>query len=193
MEILECIKTRRSHRKFSDQIVEDKKIEKIIEAGRYAPSGNNNQTCHFIVITNKEVLMKLKNLVQEEFSKMEIVDGMYQSIINSINNATKGNYVFHYDAPLFIIVANKKGYGNAMADCSCALENMMLEANELELGSCWINQLRWLDENPRINEYLKTLGLLDDEIVCGSLSVGYVEKLNRTITKRTGNVVTFIK
>ena len=131
MEILECIKTRRSHRKFSDQIVEDKKIEKIIEAGRYAP--------------------------------------------------------------LFIIVANKKGYGNAMADCSCALENMMLEANELELGSCWINQLRWLDENPRINEYLKTLGLLDDEIVCGSLSVGYVEKLNRTITKRTGNVVTFIK
>ena len=167
MEILECIKTRRSHRKFSDQIVEDKKIEKIIEAGRYAPSGNNNQTCHFIVITN---------LVQEEFSKMEIVDGMYQSIINSINNAKKGNYVFHYNAPLFIIVANKKGYGNAMADCSCALENMMLEANELELGSCWINQLRWLDE-----------------IVCGSLSVGYVEKLNRTITKRTGNVVTFIK
>ena len=137
--------------------------------------------------------MKLKNLVQEEFSKMEIVDGMYQSIINSINNAKKGNYVFHYNAPLFIIVANKKGYGNAMADCSCALENMMLEANELELGSCWINQLRWLDENPRINEYLKTLGLLDNEIVCGSLSVGYVEKLNRTITKRTGNVVTFIK
>ena len=81
MEILECIKTRRSHRKFSDQIVEDKKIEKIIEAGRYAPSGNNNQTCHFIVITNKEVLMKLKNLVQEEFSKMEIVDGMYQLIM----------------------------------------------------------------------------------------------------------------
>ena len=160
MEILECIKTRRSHRKFSDQIVEDKKIEKIIEAGRYAPSGNNNQTCHFLVITNKEVLVELKNLVQEEFSKMEIVDGMYQSMINSINNAKRGNYVFHYDAPLFIIVANKKGYGNAMADCSCALENMMLEANEL---------------------------------VCGSLSVGYVEKLNRTITKRTGNVVTFIK
>lgn len=94
MEILECIKTRRSHRKFSDQIVEDKKIEKIIEAGRYAPSGNNNQTCHFIVITNKEVLMKLKNLVQEEFSKMEIVDGMYQSIINSINNAKKAIMYF---------------------------------------------------------------------------------------------------
>lgn len=70
---------------------------------------------------------------------------------------------------------------------------MMLEANELELGSCWINQLRWLADNSRINEYLKTLGLLDDEEVCGSLSVGYVEKINRTITKRTGNVVTFIK
>ena len=137
--------------------------------------------------------MELKNLVQDEFSKMEIVDGMYQSIVNAVNNAKKGNYAFHYDAPLFIIVANKKNYGNALADCSCALENMMLEANELELGSCWINQLRWLADNSRINEYLKTLGLLDDEEVCGSLSVGYVEKINRTITKRTGNVVTFIK
>ncbi|MFQ7171572.1 MAG: nitroreductase family protein [Thomasclavelia ramosa] len=166
-------------------------MEKIIEAGRYAPSGNNNQTCHFIVITNKE-FNEIKNLVQEEFSKMEIVDGMYQSIINSINNAKK--------AIMYFIIMHRyllswliKRLWKVMADCSCALENMMLEANELELGSCWINQLRWLDENPRINEYLKTLGLLDDEIVCGSLSVGYVEKLNRTITKRTGNVVTFIK
>lgn len=89
MEILECIKTRRSHRKFSNQVVEDKKIEMIIEAGRYAPSGNNNQTCHFIVVTNKEVLVELKNLVQDEFSKMEIVDGMYQSIVNAVNNAKK--------------------------------------------------------------------------------------------------------
>ena len=193
MNTYESILTRRSTRKYLNKPVSKELLEKIIETGRYAPSGNNNQTCHFLVITNKEVLVELKNLVQEEFSKMEIVDGMYQSMINSINNAKRGNYVFHYDAPLFIIVANKKGYGNAMADCSCALENMMLEANELELGSCWINQLRWLDENPRINEYLKTLGLLDNEIVCGSLSVGYVEKLNRTITKRTGNVVTFIK
>lgn len=73
MEILECIKTRRSHRKFSDQIVEDKKIEKIIEAGRYAPSGNNNQTCHFIVITNKEVLMKLKILCKKNLVKWKLL------------------------------------------------------------------------------------------------------------------------
>ena len=47
---------------------------------------------------------------------------------------------FHYGAPVYIVTANKMGYGNAMADSACALENMMIAANALDLGSCWINQ-----------------------------------------------------
>ncbi len=41
------------------------------------------------------------------------------------NAAKKGAYVFHYGAPVFIVTANKKSYGNAMADSACALENMI--------------------------------------------------------------------
>ena len=47
---------------------------------------------------------------------------MYVSLRNSINASKTANYVFHYNAPVFIVVANKKEYGNAMTDSVCALD-----------------------------------------------------------------------
>ena len=145
MDALEAILTRRSTRKYADEIPSKELIEKVIEAGRYAPSGHDNQTSHFIVFTDKAVLDELAALVQDEFAKMEEIDEMYISLKRYIVASKRGKFVFHYGAPVFISVSNKKGYGNAMADSACALENMMIAANALDLGSCWINQLHWLD------------------------------------------------
>lgn len=189
MDVLDCIKTRRSCRKFLDKAVEEEKINTVVEAGRYAPSGGNCQSAHFVVVKDRAILSDLADLVQKEFGKMQASDGMYISLVNSINKSKQGNYRFHYDAPVFIIVANRKNYGNAMADSACALQNMMLAANALELGSCWINQLHWLDDNEAIREYLKKLDIQDDETVCGALSLGYAENLNRTALERKGNKV----
>ena len=137
MEALTAISTRRSTRKYSSQIPGKELIEQVIAAGRYAPSGGNSQTTHMLVFTDKEMLKTLAELVQGEFAKMEITEGMYASLKFSVSASKKGGYIFHYNAPVFIVVANKKGYGNAMADSACALENMMIAANALDLGSCY--------------------------------------------------------
>jgi len=196
-KMLELIKSRRSTRKFTSEAVPDDMLGQIVEAGRFAPSGGNCQTTHFIVVKKPEVLAKLKELVQQEFSKMEVTPGMYKSIVNSINAAKRGDYAFHYDAPVLIITANQKDYGNNIADCSCALENMMLMANALDLGSCWINQLKWLNENPVILEYMNQLGMQENERVYGALAVGYPDTENglpvRTALPRSGNIVTVIE
>lgn len=194
MEALEAIYTRHSTRKFQNKMVPKELLNEVLEAGRYAPSGGNSQSTHFLVITKEEVLKELVELVKEEFAKMEVVEGMYPSIRNSIERSKKGDYIFHYDAPVLIVVANKKGYGNAMADSSCALENMMIAANALDLGSCWINQLHWLDENPTLRNYLEELGLKEDETITGGLSLGYSENElpERKPLLRTGNPVTWI-
>ena len=193
---LELIKSRRSTRKYKTDAVPEEKLNQIVEAGRYAPSGGNCQSTHFIVVKNKEVLAELANLVQQEFAKMEITTGLYKSIVNSINASKNGNYVFHYNAPVLIITANQKDYGNNIADCACALENMMLMANALDLGSCWINQLKWLNENPVILDYMKKLELDESERIYGALAVGYPDTANglpeREPLKRTGNKVTVI-
>ncbi len=196
MTTLEAIKTRRSTRRFSDKPVELEKLDKIVSAGRFAPSGGNSQTCHFIVIRNKDVLAKLAELAQSAFAQMEITEGMYKSIANSIRASKKGNYIFHYNPDTLIIVANQKDYGNNIADCACALENMMIAANELDLGSCWINQLKWLNEDKALLEYERTLGLEKNERIYGALAIGYADTEDglpcRKPLERIGNKVTYI-
>ena len=192
-EALELIRTRRSTRAYSDKPVKNELLEQLLEAGRYAPSGGNSQTTHFIVIENKEVLAELAELVQQEFAKMEATPGMYRSMASSITRSKAGGYVFHYNAPVLILTANQADYSNNIADCSCALENMMIMGNALDLGTCWINQLKWLNENEVITEYLKNLGLEENERVYAALAVGYPQaELNRTPLARTGNKVTKI-
>ena len=194
MEALEAIFTRRSTRRMKAELPPRELIERVIEAGRAAPSGANSQTTHFIVITKSAVLSELAALVQAEFAKMEADPDTYVSLRNSINAARKGNYVFHYHAPVLIVTANKKDYGNAIADSACALENMMIAANALDLGSCWINQLHWLTEHNAVHAYMKSLGLAEDETITGGLILGYgFDGLPmRTELKRTGNPVTWI-
>ena len=193
MDALEAIFTRRSTRKYSDRIPERDLIEKVIEAGRYAPSGSNSQTTHFMVLTDRELLTELALIVREEFARMEITEDLYISLKGSILASKKGHYWFHYQAPVLVVTANQKGYGNAVADSACALENMMIAANAMDLGSCWINQLHWLDEDPRIREFMQGLGLRDNETITGGLALGWPEGglPNRTVSGRKGNPVTW--
>ena len=197
MNTYEAIMTRRSTRNYKPDPVEYEKLQKIIEAGRFAPSGGNNQTNHFFVVTDKAVISKLAALAEKAFARMEISEDMYESLKKSISRSKAGGYVYSYNAPVLIIIANQKDYGNNIADCSVALENMMLEANELDLGSCWVNQLRWLNEDPELLDYLSDLGLKENERVYGAMILGYPDSTDgkpaRNALERKGNEVTFIE
>lgn len=196
MNVLELFVTRRSTRAFRDAPIEQEKLDQILEAGRHAPSGGNNQTTHLLVIRDKAVLAELAKLVKEEFAKMEVTEGMYKSMANSIRASKGEKYIFHYDPAVLILTANRADYSNNIADCACVLENMMVMANALDLGSCWINQLKWLNENEPVTAYLRTLGLAQGERVYGAVSIGYAKTEDglpsRKPLPRTGNPVTFI-
>lgn len=196
MNTHEAIRTRRSTRKYRPEAVEDDKLEKILAAGRVAPCGGNSQTTHFLMIRNQQVLRELATLVRESFAKMEIRPDMCKALQAAISASKKGHSAFHFNAPILIVAANKIGYGNAMADCACAVENMLLAANDLDLGSCWVNQLRWLDEDAAAREYMMKLGLAADETICASMVVGKPDTKdglpNRSERKITGNPVTYI-
>ena len=194
MDAMEAILTRRSTRKMKPDLPPRELIEKVIEADRAAPSGSNSQTTHLIVITSRAVLSELAAVVQDAFAAMEIGQDAYVSLRHSVSAAKKGGYVFHYGAPVLIVTANRKNYGNAMADSACALENMMIAANALDLGSCWINQLHWLDEDESVRACMESLGLGPDETITGGLILGYGwDGLPvRGELGRTGNPVTWV-
>ncbi len=196
-EVFEIIQTRRSTRVFQDRPLDEETLNCLLEAGRYAPSGGNSQTTHFIVIENKEVLKKLAELAEQEFAKMEVTPDMYRSMASSVMRSKAGGYVFHYNAPVLILTANLADYSNNIADCACALENMMIMGSALDIGTCWINQLKWLNEDPVITECLRELGLKENERVYGALIAGYPASEDgrpaRTPLPRTGNPVTRVR
>ncbi|MBN1383101.1 MAG: nitroreductase family protein [Deltaproteobacteria bacterium] len=192
-EVIANIKNRRSIRRYKPEQLSDEELSGILEAGQFAPSGGNNQTTHLIAIQNKDVLRDLKRLVEQELSKMLIYEGMYKSLEASIKAAKKGGYDFIYHAPTLVVAANRTGYGNAMADCACVLENMMLAATSLRIGSCWINQIHWLDENPVTRTFMRQHGLAENETICGSLALGYSAMKEQPPLKRTGNPITYVR
>jgi len=172
-DIFEVLARRRSVRNFRQDPVEQETLEKIIAAGRMAASGGNNHTTHLLVIQNHAFLRTLRELVEQAFADMEITEDMYRSMQNSVRLSKQGGYEFYYQAPMLIVTANRRGYTNALVDSACVLENMMLAATALGVGSCWINQLHWLDDDPAIRGALEAVGLRADETITGGVALGY--------------------
>ncbi|MFH0826333.1 MAG: nitroreductase family protein [Candidatus Omnitrophota bacterium] len=131
MEILEIIRSRRSIREYAEDIPKDEEIEKILEAGRWAPSGLNNQPWRFLCIVDKA---KKDGLAA--FTK-------YGKIIK--------------DAPMALVVCMdvSDSYNrdkDLMAIGAC-IENMLLEAHALGLGACWLGEI--LNKKGEVAKYLK--------------------------------------
>lgn len=164
MDAIECIMTRRSVRSFKPDMPEKEKINVVIEAARYAPSGMSRQTWHFVVVTDKDWLERMN----------ERVYGIVNSASKESNlerNGAKG-YSCNYHSPVFIIVSADPQYGTSEDDCACALENMFLAAHAVGLGSCWINQLG--KENcEKLRDLLTEAGVPEKDMVYGCCALGY--------------------
>lgn len=192
-DILEIIKKRRSHRKYRTEQIKREEIELIIQAAKATPTGGNKQGLHFLVIQNKEVLNRLAELIIQEFRNYEVTDSVYPNILRAVSLAKKDNYNFFYHAPTLIVVAGEDGNLNGFAEAGAAMQNMMLEATELGIANCWINQLRWLDDNKTIHEYLEGFGLKKNEVVRASLALGYPEgNISEKAPGLVGMEVTYI-
>jgi len=141
-QVIEAIKKRRSVRRFSARQVEAEKLQAIIECGLYAPSGGNNQPWHFLVIQNKELIdyisVKTKELMAKSPNERAAKSGNAENY-----------HVFHH-APTVVIVSGHRearspieipggaGSYTPLADCSAAIENMLIAGESLGVGSCWI-------------------------------------------------------
>ena len=195
-DVIETIMSRRSVRDYKpDQVVESL-LTMVIEAGRAAPSGGNEQLTHLIVIQNAEVLQELIRISKIEFAKIVPYGGMYSSLRSTIDHAHMADFHFNYlyFAPTLIVTAHKKGHTNAMADSVCVLQNMMIAAAALRLGSCYMNAVHWLDDSEGFREYMYTLGLGIDETITGGITLGYpTEESPRPPLPRTGNPVSYVR
>lgn len=157
---IEDIITRRSVKKYLDREVPMELIEQIVKAGTYAPSGMNKQSAKIIAVTNKEMRDRLSRI------NLEIVIGKNMA-------TTSGHNDPFYGAPVVLVVLAKKEAGTRVNDGSLVMENMMIAANSLGLGSCWIHRAKETFETAEGRQILLDLGITDEYEGIGNCILGY--------------------
>ena len=174
-DILPLLRARRSVRKYSPRPLPRQTIAAILEAATYAPSGHNRQSWLFTAVTSPAVLHRLNQLIRDGFLSLELTDADPAELRDAKAKVQRlgARYCFSYGAPCLVIASNVAGYHNGMADCACAVENMLLAACGLGLGSCWVNQLHWLDRDPALRAYLESLHIPLTQTICASAVFGY--------------------
>ena len=172
MEAIENLKTRRSVRKFKSDMVPKDIIEKIVEAGTYAPTGMNRQTPVIIAVTNKEMRDKL--------SKMN----------TSIMGQDCDPF---YNAPVVLIVLAEKTFPTYVYDGSLVMGNLMNAANAFGISSCWIHRAKEEFESEEGKAILKELGIEGDFEGIGHCILGYADCETPAAAPRKSNYVYWIE
>lgn len=146
MKIFEAIICRRSIRLYSPKPIEEETISRILQSAIWAPSGKNGQPWRFKIITEKQII--------EEISKLS------------------ENSKWLKTAPCLIAVYLDKVHSydwiKDIQSCGAAIQNMLLTAYEIGIGSCWVGEL--LEKSGEINRLLE----VDDSFeLMAVVSFGY--------------------
>ncbi|WP_179293732.1 nitroreductase family protein [Candidatus Methanoperedens nitratireducens] len=130
-------KTRRSVRDYLNKPVPEEIINKIIDAGRYAPSGFNLQPWRFVVVENPAILERLSDYAKPVL--MKNLSGRTDAFaISHLERLEDRNYNIFYNAPVLILVIGRKSNPRSDYDCTLCAGNIIHAAHSLGIGSCWV-------------------------------------------------------
>lgn len=172
MDFMDISRKRHTVRKYARTPVEQEKIEKILEAGRWAPTAVNAQPQKILVLDTKENLEKVREFCTFGWQKK------YADLAKESDTAEHKASVFYYGAPVVMMICYdetdcwthpESGKSSGATDATIVAVHMMMEAASLDLGTAWIS---YFDEK----KARKLLGIPNNwQPVC-MLYVGYPDE-----------------
>lgn len=184
-ETLKTILTRRSIRKYKEEQIKEEELQAILEAGKFAPCGLGQQSSYFTVIQNKEMLQKINKICKNAYIKSG------NKNFEALAKAEK--FSAYHNAPTFIIVSgDQKSSAAYLNNGSVALENMLLAAESLGIGSCWIHSLIIVFPTQEGQDLKKELGIPDDYTFVGAATFGYKDMAQPSPSPRKEGIVNII-
>lgn len=175
--MLEEIYSRRSIRKYTNEPISCSIIEKIIDAGRVAPSAKNRQPWKYLVYSG-EAKVRLLSIMKKGI-EMEEINPRLPLSVNGIPDA-KNTLRIMENAPVVIVVLNTNGKSpfvqldvdgrfaemNDLLSIGASIENMLLKAEELNIGTLWIGNTCFAYQE--LMEYIGSTAEL-----IGAIALGY--------------------
>lgn len=156
------ILNRRSVKKFNDLSLKREDIELIVRCGIDSPTAKNLQKRKFTIIQG------------ENMEKLEKAIG---------KNLEIHKYNF-YNADAMVIVSVDRDIEMGEIDTATAMQNMMIASTSLEIGSCWINQLRGICDDRDIRGLLNDFNIPENHLVYGMLALGNYDQYPKAKERR---------
>jgi len=142
MELLDIEKKRYTVRSFDSKPLEEEKLNKILEAGRWAPTAVNAQPQRIVILNTQENLQKVKEFCTFGFRKE------YKELAEESADEAHGRSVYYYGAPVVLLICYDRdacwkhpetGESSGLTDANIVAVHMMLEAASIDVGSAWIS------------------------------------------------------
>jgi nitroreductase len=181
-QMIEVIKSRRSVRSYETTPIPRDVVLTLIEAANHAPSGMNTQPWRFVVVEDAGFK---KRLLEAAIPNAKKYLEAYVKPVNPVRyELILKRYVeledpIYYGAPVMVFVIGSGAH--AAESCPLACENMMLAAQSLGIGSCWVKFGSMVTDNPEI---VRRLGLKEDEKIYGPILLGYPKETPKPPAKK---------
>ena len=191
-EVMKTIMHRRAIRRFDERQIEEDVLQEILQAGLYAPSAGGRQGVIFAVCQDREVNERLGKIKRANSHPRMASGSNYvskeQPSIADDPNLTNA----FYDAPTVITMFAPKDFLFSVDDCAVAAENMMLAADSMGVGSCYVGQGWTAFADPYGQEILKKWEIPVDRYAVMQLLLGYpregdVHPVSKT--RREGRII----
>lgn len=172
--LMNLIKARHSIRKYTDKQISHDDMEKILEAGSFAPNAGGGQRSMMVGIRNKELTTKIGMMNLAKFDRTKLA-GAYVSKEQPsvIDDATMKNGF--YGAPSVVAIFGQNGFLFREADAFCCAENMILQATELGIASCIISRGAETFVSPKGQELLKEWEIPENYSAICFVILGYID------------------
>ncbi len=161
-DTLKAIAARRSLRKFKPGQITDAELQAVVDAGLQAPTGHNDQSCFFAVVQNLGLIREISDGAKETMTRVPV------PWIADLGKNEK--YNIFYEAPTAIVVAARQDAVSPLPDACAAIENMLIAAESLGLGACWIGFVKFHFTAP---DRLEKLGIPAGYEVHYGVALGY--------------------
>ncbi|MBW1711217.1 MAG: nitroreductase family protein [Deltaproteobacteria bacterium] len=208
----QAVLERRSVRNFKDDPVPEPFIRRVLEAGRFAPSAGNCQPWKFIVLTNKELIAKMDEMVWASTSGLynmyknnETVKNLAPMVeegttgglfdprlaLGGMGSVARKSLPASLNAPCVILMAgDERAISGPELNIGIAGQNMNLVANSLGIKACWVGFLAGAANSPEIAEMI---GLKPPWRVITTLVMGYPKFKQEGLVPREYRPVTWVR
>ncbi len=166
-QVVDCIMSRRSIRAYKPEQIKDEELKTILECAINAPSARNSQPWEVRVMQNKDAIENLNK---------EVIADMIEKRPEAKERFADENASVFFHAPTLLVVAYDTTQYWGQSDCGMLVQNVLLAAESMNIGSCAVGCCREYINSPKGADFVKSLNLPENYVVYLTVTLGYKDE-----------------